>query len=1122
MGRNQAYIESVRLKNFLSFYEGYVELDSGLTVIVGPNGSGKTSIFQALKFALGSNQREDRYPKWSDFIRHGASTAEVEVRVKFNGQSRKFARRIGKGSIPRPYIDGRRAKAAELRELVSSFGFDVDNDLVFMPQEKINSIRGMNPIAVRALIEEGTGLFILRDRISLEETKVARNRQELDDALVESQAVEMELRFIKRDLQRLEKKRELQKREHELEADAKWARRQELKGQIKSIRNQMEERESGLLEVLDESKSLQDEIESEEVDASDVQKRIDVLQFEIGQAGARIEAERKRIDHLKEEDKKLIGELGRTDDLLKKDRRQTEKIQSDLKRASEHKEKRLDRQKTLQQSFSELETERDGIAEALDRFSKWNKKRAEAYGTYKGLQADIRSGDFLVRSLMERLQVEQAELQAMENRWENTWQALERTDEKELNMQLAGLEREIEVVNEERVRAGSELSEIRKRIEKVKLKLSEMKERIPESVHELRLAITEHKLDSVVGPLIEMIPTGEKFADVLEVLFSDKMVFAFVVTEGADFGLMQKLRNRVSAPSPIVLIPDNNLTMELPELPKGRGVEGWLWELIGLDPETRRLLRLAFGEYVLTTTAASCTRVSTKTGLNAVSLDGHVHSHQNKSVVSHPAREPTGIISSAPLEAQLASAEAEAKVANKRITVAALKLEKLVDDRSNLLDLLSQFRAWSETWHRRKKLSESTVELQSRIASGDDELKELQRQIGVADRELKRLDESQPPERSRLIAAQNAVRAKQRRLQSDISSVEAALAASEKEEENRRVEVARLEESITMLSERATDLRNQVKESESIAADAIATIERLAEAQVELEDTLQRAKDDLEGRRNAIRLLRERSVRLHLRIKDSHRLVAQAKKQLTILEQETEHIESELDLNDQPDIVRDSKAVYEELVGIRSVLEDYRDVSETVAFTESQLTDRFASLTAKAAELGIELEEAELAVESIREQYHNEMSEAISGVENHVNSILSGAQFPGDVRFELLLKEGQYGVEFKSRIKAEAFGELSAGSGGERSLIAIALILALQKMNSNPIYALDEIDIFLDATNTELVGKLLHNSSLSSQFVLFTPAKSTYLLRNADKIIGVAAPRGSEPSLIVENPRFSG
>ena len=113
-------------------------------------------------------------------------------------------------------------------------------------------------------------------------------------------------------------------------------------------------------------------------------------------------------------------------------------------------------------------------------------------------------------------------------------------------------------------------------------------------------------------------------------------------------------------------------------------------------------------------------------------------------------------------------------------------------------------------------------------------------------------------------------------------------------------------------------------------------------------------------------------------------------------------------------------------------------------------------------------------------------------------------------------REGDYGVEFKSRIKAEGFGDISAGSGGEKSLIAIALILALQRFNPAPVYILDEVDTFLDATNTELVSRLFYDASRRSQFVLLTPAKSTHLLKNADKILGVVSPNGTEPSVIID------
>ena len=223
MSKVRAHIVSAKLDNFLSFYSGEVHFDRGLTVLAGPNGSGKTSIFHALKFALGSNQRENRYSKWSDFIRHGASTAQVEVTVKVNGQNRKFLRKIDRDGIPRAYVDGRRVKAAELRHIVESFGLDTDNPLIFIPQERVNAIRDMNPQEVRRLVEEGTGLDTLRDRIVLQETEVLQSRNRLDAALTESKSVERELELLQHDLSRLEKKRALLEQEKALGLDLKWA-----------------------------------------------------------------------------------------------------------------------------------------------------------------------------------------------------------------------------------------------------------------------------------------------------------------------------------------------------------------------------------------------------------------------------------------------------------------------------------------------------------------------------------------------------------------------------------------------------------------------------------------------------------------------------------------------------------------------------------------------------------------------------------------------------------------------------------------------------------------------------------------------------------------------------------
>ncbi|MHA2236399.1 MAG: CorA family divalent cation transporter, partial [Candidatus Thorarchaeota archaeon] len=269
-----------------------------------------------------------------------------------------------------------------------------------------------------------------------------------------------------------------------------------------------------------------------------------------------------------------------------------------------------------------------------------------------------------------------------------------------------------------------------------------------------------------------------------------------------------------------------------------------------------------------------------------------------------------------------------------------------------------------------------------------------------------------------------------------------------------------------------------------------------------------------------IRSLSERLVELNLSVKGGRLEVLQAKRLMTNLEYELENLEQDLHGKTRPESIREIDIVRGELVKLRHILDDYQDVSETVAHTENQLKGRLKTLVERVAELTEELDEAESAVRNIREQYHNGMNETLRNVEKGVNQVLGRVQFPGSVRFELALRDGRYGVEFQSRIKTDGFGAISAGSGGERSLIAIGLILALQEFNPAPVYIMDEVDTFLDATNTELVSRLFHDASRRSQFILLTPAKSTHLLKHADKILGVVSPNGTDPSVIIESPTF--
>jgi chromosome segregation protein len=1118
----KAHIESAKLDNFLSFYSGVVHFDKGLTVLAGPNGSGKTSIFHALKFALGSNQRENRYSKWSDFIRHGASTAQVEVTVNVNGQSRKFLRKIDRDGIPRAYVDGRRVKAAELRHIVDSFGLDTDNPLVFIPQERVNAIRDMNPHEVRRLVEEGTGLDALRDRIIIQETEVIQSRHRLATALTESKSVERELELLQHNLSRLDKKRALLEQEKKLDYELKWASFDDITEKVKTVKDEIEGKETGLVSILDEQTTIQASIKENETESDELNSSLSNIQVEIGRIDAKIEEEERNLTRLEGNSKQQVSELRELEKQVNSEKKRKEKLQDDIDRITSTKESTMEQQRQFREEIEEMEEERSKIRDQLEAFAEWNTKRAETHGRYKALQVEIEGKDMLLRSVRERVQVEGAELQAIESKWSNVWTVMEKSDEKELARRKGQLEREIAASNEERFRQSSLVSTLQKEIDDLNVRLSETSKRIPESVRELKDAIEEHKLESVTGPLIEVFSADDSIATAVESVLSENLALAFIVTEETDFQILQKLRDNSDAPSPLILLKDTEQPYERPTLKSLSGVEGWLWDNLNVDPETQILLQKAIGDFVLTRTMKTATRLATKENLKAVSLDGQVIIPEDGKIVSNPKLVPSGMVSTAPLQSRLTRATKDLTIARKQVTDTMTNLDTLTNQREEILDLLSQMTRWGGTWERRKKLLETIPEQEERIVALDDELKSLQLDFGKAERNLRKLDNTQPPERSRLVGQDSALRIKHRRLQTELTRVDSKANAAERDEEIKRQDLKRITENVEILSNSLTELRKEIKESKNATSEILEKIEVMKESQKQTQGQQTTLLEDIKNLRETNRSLSGRMVELNLMIKERKLQVLQAKRQLTNMEYELENLHVDLEGLTRPESVKPLDSVRNELVKLRHILDDYQDVSESVAHTETQLKGRLMTLIERVTELQEELDEAESAVKSIREQYHNGMNETLGKVEKGVNEVLGSVQFPGSVRFELAMRDGDYGVEFKSRIKAEGFGEISAGSGGERSLIAISLILALQRFNPAPVYILDEVDTFLDATNTELVSRLFHDASRRSQFVLLTPAKSTHLLKHADKILGVVSPNGTEPSVIIESPKFKG
>ncbi|XP_055912358.1 structural maintenance of chromosomes protein 3 [Eupeodes corollae] len=79
--------------------------------------------------------------------------------------------------------------------------------------------------------------------------------------------------------------------------------------------------------------------------------------------------------------------------------------------------------------------------------------------------------------------------------------------------------------------------------------------------------------------------------------------------------------------------------------------------------------------------------------------------------------------------------------------------------------------------------------------------------------------------------------------------------------------------------------------------------------------------------------------------------------------------------------------------------------------------------------------------------------------------------------------------------------EMNQLSGGQKSLVALALIFAIQKCDPAPFYLFDEIDQALDAQHRKAVADMIHELSDKAQFI--TTTFRPELLENAHKFYGV-------------------
>src|SRR4051812_17911564 len=225
------HLSSITIKGFKSFAERTkLVFSPGVSVIVGPNGCGKSNVTDAVLWALGEQSplsvrgqsMQDMFYAGGDGV--GPSRyAEVEVVLDADGDSEAgfseiaIQRRIERGGGGSYRINGARARLADVIEILANANLGREMHSV-ISQGRVEEIVLSAPRERRLLVEEAAGLGKHRKRRRRAQLKLERTQDNLDRALDVEREARKSLRPLKRQAEAADIHDRLERQSAELRA----------------------------------------------------------------------------------------------------------------------------------------------------------------------------------------------------------------------------------------------------------------------------------------------------------------------------------------------------------------------------------------------------------------------------------------------------------------------------------------------------------------------------------------------------------------------------------------------------------------------------------------------------------------------------------------------------------------------------------------------------------------------------------------------------------------------------------------------------------------------------------------------------------------------------------------
>ncbi|OFU56604.1 chromosome segregation protein SMC [Corynebacterium sp. HMSC11D10] len=1122
------HLKSLTLKGFKSFASATtMKFEPGICAVVGPNGSGKSNVVDALAWVMGEQGAKNlRGGKMEDVIFAGAGgrkpLGRAEVTLTFDNTDKRLpidytdvaiTRRMFRDGASEYEINGSKARLMDIQELLSDSGIGREMHII-VGQGKLSEILDSRPEERRAFIEEAAGVLKHRRRKEKAQRKLVGMQANLDRLTDLTDELGKQLKPLARQA-------EAAKRGAAVQAELRDAKLKLAGDQVVRLRAKLSDaaRAAELLEEqvetvtaqLEEYTEAQESIEAQQQEVQPKAQEAQQVWFALSTLAERASATERIASERARSHNADVAYAGQDPEDLEARARIADERYAEAVEAAE-------------EAAEQLETVREEVAERQEAF---DEAEREHMAQVRAI-ADRREG--VVRLLAQEESQAQA-VEAAEEEIRRFDETLQETRERarQADAEVVSVEERIAAFQAERApldaafaRAHTESDAAEKRLEQLRAEQREHERNV--ATLESRIATLSEqtpKMDAAelldgFSPLAGLLTTEAGLETALAAALGD---YAEALAGDVSDETVSRLGN---ASRTVVVDTRGGSTWRLET-----DVEvDWLLDHVTLDdavagPVTRLLADTVVAKNVELARAV----VEQDPRLRAVTHDGVL---VGEGWIAAGSGQATTVEVSARIEAarveletarqqlsELAGTFEGAKVAAEEARVNAASA------RASLREHDTELEAWRRDRTRLVKQAEANKseheraaqranEADARLAQRRTELEETRDRLTRVDTDVSASPEE--PSSAERDAARNALnhiksmemeavlaaRTAQQRAEAEVGKGDALRRQAEQERQakarhdaamaRRRAEA----ELAGVVEKHARDLAARIEDA---LARATAQRDELSAQTASLQGQLQQARQQVNATRQQLSRLTDNAHASD---------IARSQAQVRIDEAEA-NITSTLgiavaDLLDGytpgEDFDREAeekrlKRAEKDLRALGKVnplaLEEYKALEERYSFLSTQLDD---VIQTRKDLTGV--------IEDVDAQILQLFTDAWTDVEAEFPRVFQTLFPGGEARLVLTEPDDMLatGIEIEARPPGKRVKRLSLLSGGEKSLTALAFLVAIFRARPSPFYVLDEVEAALDDVNLRRLIALLEELRQDSQLIVITHQKPTMDVAN--------------------------